>query len=155
MSAWRVFASFKLAIGGLLGDSNTKPLVFLGTCLAFAEAALGTLAGFTDADATIVAAMALASLGMVLLALVVMYIREPAFLTFTGQQALDLRMLQEIVGNLPPELVNYYLGSLIDPDVQRGHSAKVARAAETTEQDAEDVERDLGLLNSAENEAEN
>lgn len=155
MSGWRVFASFKLTIGGLLGDSNTKPLVFLGTCLAFAEAALGTLAGFTDADATIVAAMALASLGMVLLALVVMYIREPAFLTFTGQQALDLRMLQEIVGNLPPELVNYYLGSLIDPDVQRGHSAKVARAAETTEQDAEDVERDLGLLNSAENEAEN
>ena len=130
-----------------MGDSNTKPLVFLGTCLAFAESALGTLAGFTDADATIVAALAMASLGMVLLALVVMYIREPAFLTFTGQQALDLRMLQEIVSNMPPEFVRSYLTSLIDQDNPRGHSAKIAGIEEDTEATAKDVERELELLN--------
>ena len=54
-------------------DANTKPLVFLATCLAFAETVLGTLAGFTDANATVIGVFATVSLGMVLLALVLMY----------------------------------------------------------------------------------
>ena len=149
-----MFASFKLTIGGLLGDSNTKPLVFLGTCLAFAESALGMLAGFTDADATIVAAMALASLGMVLLALVVMYLKDPAFLTFTGQQALDFRVLQEILDKTPPEYLGSYLGSLMAQADSRGHLARIAGSEEATEEEAEDIEVGLGLLNGAESEAE-
>ena len=122
--------------------------------MAFAESALGTLAGFTDADATTVAALAMASLGMVLLALVVMYIKEPAFLTFTGQQALDLRMLQEIA-RMPPEFAQFYLTRLVDQNVTRGHSAKIAGAEEDTEATAEDVERELELLSGTEGEGGN
>ena len=115
-------------------DSSTRPLVFLATCLAFAETALGTLASLTDANATLVAAFAVACLGMVLLALVAMYFREPAFLTFTGQQALDLRMLQSIVDRGSPELIRQYLDTLIDQgisDVSHGHSRSIANREET------------------------
>ncbi len=137
-----------------MGDSNTKPLAFLGTCLPFAESALGTLAGFTDADATIVAALAMGSLGMVLLALVVMHIREPAFLTFTGQQALDFRVLQENLDKTPPEYIGSYLGSLMAQADSQGHLARIAGSEEPTEEEAEAIEMGLVLLRAAENEAE-
>jgi hypothetical protein len=136
--------------GGTLGDSNTKPLVFLGTCLAFAETVLGALAGFADTNATLVAGFAIVSLGMVLLALVLMYWRDPAFLTLTGQQALELRRLQEMVAKLPPELIRPYIRSLMVQDVRRGQSARIAGTEETTEQDAEELETELGLLNGTE-----
>lgn len=127
-------------------DSGTRPLVFLATCLAFAETALGTLAGLTDANATMVAAFAMGSLGMVLLALVSMYFREPAFLTFTGQQALDLRMLQSIVDRGSPELIKQYLDTLIDQgisDVSHGHSGRIANREETEVLDMDELLREL------------
>lgn len=96
----------------------------------------------------------MASLGMVLLALVVMYIREPAFLTFTGQQALDHRMLQEILDKTPPEYLGSYLGSLIAQADSRGHLARIAGSEEPTEEEAEAIEIRLDLLSGAENEAE-
>lgn len=80
--------------------SNSRPLVFLGTCLAFAETTLGALAGLADADATIVAVFAMASLGMVLLALVMMYWRDPAFLTLTGEQLLIFVCCKKPYGGL-------------------------------------------------------
>lgn len=130
--------------------------MFLGTCLAFAETVLGALAGFADANATLVAGFAIVSLGMVLLALVLMYWKDPAFLTLTGEQALDLRRLQEIAGGrLPAELIGPYIRSLLVQDVRRGQSARIAGTEETTEQDAEELERELDLLNGAERQGEN
>ena len=65
--------------------ANTT-LIFLGSCLVFAEAALGTIAALTDVSPTLVAVFALLALGMVLAALVIMYWRDPAFLTLSGEQ---------------------------------------------------------------------
>ena len=73
--------------------ANTT-LIFLGSCLVFAEAALGTIAALTDVSPTLVAVFALLALGMVLAALVIMYWRDPAFLTLSGEQAHDLRRLE-------------------------------------------------------------
>ena len=60
-------------------------MLFLVTCLGFAQATLGMLAGFAGTSGTLAAVFALVSLGMVLFALVVMYWRDPAFLTFSSQ----------------------------------------------------------------------
>ena len=138
-----------------MGNSNARPLVFLATCLAFAETALGTLAGLTDADPTIVAAFALASLGMVLLSLVAMYFREPAFLTFTGEQALDLRVLQEIGDKLTPELLRSYVGNLRDRDLSQGPTSGIADLGDTSDQDAEELEAELRLLSESDEQVGN
>ena len=126
--------------------SSTRPLIFLGTCLAFAETALGILASLTDANATVVAAFAVVSLGMVLLSLVAMYFREPAFLAFTGQEALDLRMLQSVVDRGSPELIRQYLDTLIEQgisDVSEGHSRSIASREETEVLDIDELLREL------------
>ena len=70
------------------------------------------LASFAGTDGTLAAIFALVSLGMVLLALVAMYFRDPAFLTFSSGQALDVRMLELLRDRLPPELLNEYVVSL-------------------------------------------
>ena len=127
-------------------SSNTKPLVFLATCLGFAETTLGTLAGFTDADPTLVAVFAMVSLGMVLLALVVMYWRDPAFLTFTGEQAFDLRVLQEILEKLPAERVRPYLRNLTESELVRGRIFGIAEIMDTTEEEADEIQRDTEEL---------
>ena len=126
-----------------MGGSNTRPLLFLGTCLAFAETVLGILAGLADANATIVAGFAIAALGLVLLTLVFMYWRDPAFLTLSGEQVLDLRKLQEVVSKLPPDLIQDYLESLTDADIQRGQPARMAEAVDATAEDAEEIDREF------------
>ena len=105
-----------------MGGANTRPLLFLGTCLAFAETVLGILAGLADANATIVAGFAIAALGLVLLTLVFMYWRDPAFLTLSGGQALGLRKLQEVVSKLPPDFGSGLSGI---PD-RRGYRKRTA-----------------------------
>ena len=88
--------------------------------MGFAETTLGTLAGFADADATLVAVFAMVSLGMVLLALVVMYWRDPAFLTFTGEQAFEFRVLQEILEHPATGRVPSYLRTLTEREFSFG-----------------------------------
>ena len=73
-------------------------------------------------------------------------LEDPAFLTFTGQQALDLRRLEVVVGKLPPELIGPYMASLMLQGLQRGQSARIAGTVETTEQDVVELERELDLL---------
>ncbi len=124
--------------------SNTTTLVFLGTCLGFAETALGLLAGLTDANSTWVAAFALGALGLVLAALVLMYWRDPAFLTLSGEQALDLRTIEAVLENVPPELIPAYLRSLsylTHQEIQLGESEEVGRLEEATAEEAEEIER--------------
>ena len=83
--------------------ANTT-LIFLGSCLLFAEGALGVIAAVTDVAPTLLATFALVALGMVLTALVIMYLREPAFLILSGQQAHDLRKLEILIRGVPPNL---------------------------------------------------
>lgn len=129
-----------------MGSGNTRPLVFLATCLGFAETALRTLAGFTDADPTMVAIFAMVCLGMVLLALVAMDFREPAFLTFTGEQALSLRMIQEARQTLSPELMNAFLGNLMERDLSQGQTAKIAGSLQVATEEAAEVDSEFVIL---------
>ena len=62
------------------------------------------LASFAGTSGTLAAIFALVSLGMVLSALVIMYWRDPAFLTFSSGQALDLRIIQEITDRMQPDV---------------------------------------------------
>ncbi len=48
-----------------------------------------------------------------MLALVVMNWRDPAFLTFDSQQALDVRVLELLRDRLTPELLSEYAASLV------------------------------------------
>ena len=93
--------------------ANTT-LIFLASCLAFAEAVLGIIAAITDVNPALVAGFALAALVVVVAALVIMYWRDPAFLTLSGEQSHDLRRLETLLQRLPeqaaPILANY-LGS--------------------------------------------
>jgi hypothetical protein len=104
------------------------------------------LAGFTDADPTMVAIFAMVCLGMVLLALVDMYFREPAFLTFTGEQALSLRMIQEARQTLSPELMNAFLGNLMERDLSQGQTAKIAGSLQVATEEAAEVDSEFDIL---------
>ena len=123
-------------------------MLFLVTCLGFAETTLGMLASFAGTNGTLAAIFALVSLGMVLAALVTMYFRDPAFLTFSSQQALDLRVVQELRHN--PDILSSYLESLQLRDVRRGRTSGVALDAELEDDELEYVVDELGLLGGRE-----
>ena len=102
---------------------------------------MGILATFDGAHPTILAGFALVSLGMVLSALVAMYWRDPAFLTFSSREALDIRILQEIRGQLPPELLASYIDSIRLGSI-RGLSGGSARSTMWTIEEIGDLDGD-------------
>lgn len=104
-------------------------MLFLVTCLGFAETTLGMLASFAGTDGTLAAVFALVSLGLVLLALIAMYFRDPAFLTFSSEQALDVRMMELLRDRLTPELLSEYAVSLMLRGglEQAGHRGNIRR----------------------------
>lgn len=115
--------------------------------MGFAEATLGTLAGFANTDPTVAAIFAMVSLGMVLLALVAMYFREPAFLTFTSQQALDLRMVQELRDN--PSLQNVYLNNVSLGEIVSGPTSGIADFPESSANEIAELDNELGAMGSS------
>ena len=114
--------------------ANTT-LIFLASCLAFAEAALVAIARFTDVDPTLVAVFALTALGMVLASLVIMYWREPAFLTLSGEQAHDLRRLEILAQTLPDQT-----RSLFADDLASGVSSLTSNVRMGVESEAMPIE---------------
>ena len=64
------------------------------------------MAAVSDVNPTLLAIFALVALGMVLTALVIMYLRDPAFLILSGQQAHDLRRLEILIRGTPDNLAN-------------------------------------------------
>ena len=124
-------------------SSNRTTLVFLGSCLLFAEGALGLIAGMTDANPDLVAGFALAALVSVLSTLAFMYWRDPAFLTLSSKEALDLGRFDRLMA-----LVREYpsLGAIVLNDVDFGDldlkkSTKVGEAEEVGDDEFEDIER--------------
>ena len=125
-------------------DGGTRPLLFLATCLGFAETTLGMLASFAGTDGTLAAVFALVSLGMVLMALVAMYFRDPAFLTFSSGQALDLRIIQEL--REQPDVLSLYLGGVLLRDRRRGRTSSDISPFDVTDSLVEGLENELETL---------
>ena len=124
-------------------QANRTTLIFLGTCLGFAEITLGILANSTNADATLVAAFAVVALGMVLTALVLMYWREPAFLTFSGDQALDLRKLEAILERMPPDLLSIYVEDVASEDLETGKVRRVYIIDDALSDEVEEFDQEI------------
>ena len=119
--------------------------MFLATCLGFAETTLGMLASFAGTNATLAAVFALVSLAMVLSALVTMYWRDPAFLTFSSEQALDVRMLELLRDRLTPELLSEYVNSL-NARASTPRRNQTRTAGEHYPGEGEEIEEDLQNL---------
>ena len=107
------------------------------------------LASFAGTSGTLAAVFALVSLGMVLSALVIMYWRDPAFLTFNSQQALDLRILQEIVDRVPPDLLVEFIESINSRTVG-GQPLNSVRSTRWTDVEIGDLERSLDIAEVSE-----
>lgn len=118
-----------------LQNSARTVLIFLGTCLTFAEATLGYLASQTDANATLIAIFALIALLLVLAALCTMYIVNPAFLTLHGKEASALAMLQAAARSNPEAITSEFVNSLFTNGQPTVDSSRV-----DTGQDAADAE---------------
>ena len=82
--------------------ANTT-LIFLASCLLFAETTLGVIAGLTNVSTVLIASFALAALIVVVAALVIMYLRDPVFLTLSGRQAFELRRLEIMLELFPDQ----------------------------------------------------
>ncbi|MCY4653613.1 MAG: hypothetical protein OXC95_10675 [Dehalococcoidia bacterium] len=103
------------------------------------------MANTTNANPTLVAAFAVIALGLVLTALVLMYWREPAFLTFSGDQALDLRKLETILERMPPELVDVYFEDVARRSLEIDKPRTTERSGITTSDEVAVVEQQLDM----------
>lgn len=110
--------------------ANTT-LIFLGSCLLFAEGALGVIAAVTDVDPLLLAIFVLAALGMVLTALVIMYLRDPAFLTISGEQAHDLRRLEIIARSFDDRELSMYVDDLLSIPPRSDSRSRLAEEIQT------------------------
>lgn len=102
------------------------------------------LAKFAGTSGTIAAVFALVSLGMVLSALVAMYWRDPAFLTFSNKEAFNLMLLKELKGQLPPELLASFIDS-ITPRESGGMPLTATRSTPWVEEELNEIEAGLNL----------
>jgi hypothetical protein len=91
----------------------------------------------------LVAGFVLAALGMVLTALVAMYWKDPAFLTLSGEQALDLRKFEALSGNLPPEIAMTFLREGASTYAHVGQELVSGEIRDEVEEDREAVESEL------------
>ncbi|MBM3942934.1 MAG: hypothetical protein FJ316_08440 [SAR202 cluster bacterium] len=128
-----------------MANSGRTVLLFLGTCLAFAEICLGVIAGLADPNANLVAAFALIALAMVLATLAFMYRINPGFLTLSGQEASGLAMLQTMFSKRQDLITPAIIRSLISGNLVHGEADKVDEAAEITRAEHEATELDSEL----------
>ena len=102
------------------------------------------LAKFAGTSGTIAAVFAISSLGLVLLALVAMYWRDPAFLTFSSREAFNLMVLKELRGQMPPELLASFIDS-ITPREMEGMPMRMARSTSWGVDELNEIEDGLTL----------
>lgn len=121
--------------------ANTT-LIFLGSCLLFAEGALGVIAAVTDVNPTLLAAFALVALGMVLTSLVIMYLREPAFLTISGEQAHDLRRLEIVARSFDERTLSMYVDDMALLSSHSISSSRFAGERRDIPGESEDLDRE-------------
>ena len=121
--------------------ANTT-LIFLASCLAFAEAALGVIAAITDVNPALIAGFAFAALVVVVAALVIMYWRDPAFLTLSGQQAFDLRRLEALLERLPDQALPMLADYLSSSSLRLVSNSEVMRERQVSPVEEDDLEED-------------
>lgn len=112
------------------GRSATTVLIFLGTCLAFAEAALAFIAQKSESNDLLIALFALAALAMVLSTLAFMYWINPGFLTIEGSAASELAIIQTIAARRPEAITPHFLLSLLSRGLTQRVTANVDEGLE-------------------------
>ena len=80
---------------------------------------------------------------MVLTALVAIYWRDPAFLTPSGNQALDLRKFEALSRNLPPEIAMTFLREGASTYAHLGQEFVSDEVRDEVEEDQEAIESEL------------
>jgi len=80
---------------------------------------------------------------MVLTALVAIYWRDPAFLTLSGNQALDLRKFEALSRNLPPEIAMTFLREGASAYAHLGQEFVSDEVRDEVEEDQEAIESEL------------
>ena len=80
---------------------------------------------------------------MVLTALVAIYWRDPAFLTLSGNQALDLRKFEALSRNLPPEIAMTFLREGASTYAYLGQEFVSDEVRDEVEEDQEAIESEL------------
>ena len=101
-------------------------MILLGSCLAFAGFALDKIAEFPDVSAMLLVSFALAAILLVLTALVIMYWRDPAFLTMSGQQAHDIRRLEILISGMGEQTRLTYVDDLASIPSRSVRSSRLA-----------------------------
>ncbi len=100
-----------------MNDSGKGVLWFLGGCMAFTEAALGIIAGLsTEVDGKDIVIFCTVSLFLVLMALVLMFFRNPQLLIAQSKDLVPLALLDRIQGWEDPRLVQIVLNRLVNND---------------------------------------
>lgn len=121
--------------------SSSKPtsvLIFLGACLAFAEALAGAVAALNKEHVSAITVLVFGTinLAMVLGVLVYMFWKNPAFLVAERADLVPLALLERIADEEDPRLVRELLKHLNWQQLAN----KSARLPEVREQDVEPVE---------------
>ncbi len=80
---------------------------------------------------------------MVLTALVAIYWRDPAFLTLSGNQTLDLRKFEALSGNLPPDIAMTFLREGTSTYAHLGQEFVSDEVRDEVEEDQEAIESEL------------
>ena len=81
----------------------------------------------------------LAALGMVLAALVIMYWRDPAFLTLSGEQAHDLRRLEILTQTLPDQTWPILIDALASGSLQSVSGSSVVQEPQAVQISEDDL----------------
>lgn len=118
-----------------MNKSGKGVLWFLGGCMAFTEAALGTIVKLsTSVKVEYVVVLCIVSLFLVLTALVLMFFKNPQLLIAQSSDLIPLALLERIQGWEDPRLVQMVLNRLINRD-------SVMKEEDEMEEISADIER--------------
>jgi len=109
-----------------MGKAGRSVLWFLGACMAFTQAVIGTVArAYTGIDGSWVLLFGFMCLTIVLTALVIMFVRNPAFITAERGDLVPLSLIQQVARGNNPELLKELLKSISSAAWTTGETDKV------------------------------
>jgi len=128
--------------------SATTVLWFLVGCLTFTETFLGFFLERTDVDPLPVLIIGVVALGLILGTLLLMYLREPAFLTLEGKDASKLTIILALIRGYGPALPTEIIRMIISGDVVKPVDEKLLAKGEPKEPELTSFEDELEKLSS-------